>query len=101
MLRSKATRVAPYIGAIPQFLAAAPTPTLAETHPVLDELADVAKDAINQQVRPPAVGASRYFTARAERTEDEHVRREYLDALSRLDRVAGPGGLLRPGTARA
>jgi hypothetical protein len=84
MLRSKVTRIAPYIGAIPQFLAAAPTPTLAETHPVLDELADVAKDAINQQVRAALAGASRYFTARAEKTEDERLRREYLDALHAL-----------------
>ncbi len=84
MLRSKVTRIAPYIAAIPQFLAAAPTPALAETHPVIDELADVAKDAINQQVRGALAGASRYFTARAEKTEDERARREFLDALHAL-----------------
>src|SRR5581483_1483073 len=84
MLRSKVTRIAPYIGAIPQFLAAAPTPALAETHPVIDELADVAKDALNQQIRGALAGASRYFTARAEKTEDERLRRDFLDALHAL-----------------
>jgi hypothetical protein len=85
MYRSKTQNAAPYIGAIPQFLVASTPAVLAETHPLVDELVDVAKDALGNLVRGTLAGAGRHFTARAEKCEgNETLRRENLNALHTL-----------------
>jgi len=90
MFGSKSRASAPYVAPIPSFLLSSGPTTLADTHPVIDELADVAKDAMNQLVRSALAGAGRHFTARAEKAEDQRERRDYLDALHSLRLAMNP-----------
>ncbi len=81
MFASKPRVTARYVAPIPSFLAVTTPVPLAETHPVVEELADVAKDALNNLVRGALAGAGRHFTAKAEKTRDERLRRDFIDAL--------------------
>jgi hypothetical protein len=90
MLANKAAVSQQTAGPIPLFLASSAPGAAATSHPVLDELAEVAKDALRTLMRGALAGAGRHFTARAEKAQDETKRRELLDALHvlRLGAVA-------------
>lgn len=73
---------------IPSFVALPADLPPTASHPLVEEVAEAAKDALTALLRSALAGAGRHFTAKSERAVTEAERRHLLDTLHALRPLA-------------